>query len=476
MIIVATVTPDMLFPATACLVQDSLGLTNACAFDVSAACSGFLYGLSIASSLIATGAHRNGARDRRRDALADRRTGPTATPASCSATAPARRCSRRPRRHAASCSRPARLDGVAGRHARHARAADRRIPISRDGARRAARTTSRWRATSCSSTRCARWSRRRSRRSTRPGVSAEDLDLLIPHQANLRIIDATAERLGVPMEKVFMNIDRYGNTSAASDADRARRGVRTAFERAIWSRSSPSAGGHVGAAASCRGARRLASLGRGRALSGGEGGDESARSRSPSFPGQGSQVVGMGRALSEAYPEAREVFAARRRGARLRALGDLLRGARGRASTQTENTQPALLAHSVAALRVLEARGIRARGRRRAQRSASTRRYVAARSRSFDATRSRLVRRRGELMADAGRERPGRDGGDPRARRRRRSRPVCREARTPSGVVVAANFNSPGPGRDLGRGRRGRAARWRATRSRRREARDPAAR
>ena len=52
--------------------------------------------------------------------------------------------------------------------------------------------------------------------SGRVGHTLEELDLIIPHQANLRIIDATARRLGLPAEKVFVNVDRYGNTSSAS--------------------------------------------------------------------------------------------------------------------------------------------------------------------------------------------------------------------------------------------------------------------
>ena len=51
---------------------------------------------------------------------------------------------------------------------------------------------------------------------TRAGMSPDDVDVLIPHQANLRIIEATAKRIGIPVEKAFVNIDRYGNTSAAS--------------------------------------------------------------------------------------------------------------------------------------------------------------------------------------------------------------------------------------------------------------------
>jgi len=53
---------------------------------------------------------------------------------------------------------------------------------------------------------------------TRAGLSAADIDLLIPHQANIRIIEATAKHAGVPMDKVYVNVDRFGNTSAASVA------------------------------------------------------------------------------------------------------------------------------------------------------------------------------------------------------------------------------------------------------------------
>ena len=59
LIIVATTTPDMAFPSTACLVQEKIGAVNACAFDISAACSGFVYGLTIAKQFIETNCYRN---------------------------------------------------------------------------------------------------------------------------------------------------------------------------------------------------------------------------------------------------------------------------------------------------------------------------------------------------------------------------------------------------------------------------------
>ena len=76
-ILVATVTPDMLFPATACLIQDQLGLQQAWGFDLSAACSGFLYALTTGAQMVASGVHRAGHRRwRRPDELHHRSAGP----------------------------------------------------------------------------------------------------------------------------------------------------------------------------------------------------------------------------------------------------------------------------------------------------------------------------------------------------------------------------------------------------------------
>ena len=61
----------------------------------------------------------------------------------------------------------------------------------------------------------------------RAGLTADDIDLLIPHQANIRIIEATAKHAGVPMEKVYVNVDRFGNTSAASIAIALDEAVKT---------------------------------------------------------------------------------------------------------------------------------------------------------------------------------------------------------------------------------------------------------
>lgn len=157
------------------------------------------------------------------------------------------------------------------------------------------------------------------------------------------------------------------------------------------------------------------------------------------FPGQGSQAVGMGRSLAERYPEAREVFerADQVLGFSLSRLcfegpiEDL---------TRTENTQPALLVTSVAAARVLERRGVHpsaGAGHSAGEFAA----HVAAGSLSFE-DGLKLIRRRGELMAAAGRERPGSMaavlGLDAAAIER-----VLKAVSAPRDLA-AANFNSPG--------------------------------
>lgn len=226
MIILATATPDMLFPATACLVQDSLGLTNACAFDVSAACSGFVYSLSIANALIGTGAHRKilviGAEtltkitdwtDRNTCVLFGDGAG-----AAVLAEVPEGR---------GILSVLLGSDGSLS-HWLNMPGGGSRLPISQevlDGRlhyiKMAGNSVFKYAVKAMGSAALAALDR--------AGVSGEDLDILVPHQANLRIIEAVADRIGVPMSKVFINIDRYGNTSAASvpiALDEARRSGR----------------------------------------------------------------------------------------------------------------------------------------------------------------------------------------------------------------------------------------------------------
>jgi 3-oxoacyl-[acyl-carrier-protein] synthase III len=213
LIIVATVTPDMLFPSTACLVQDKLGASRAWGFDISAACSGFLYALTQGAAFIQTGAHKKvlviGAdvmtsildyRDRATCVLFGDGAGAVLLEpgdgddgvldflhevdgsGGCFLYMPA---------------------GGSARPASHETVDARMHFVHQDGAH----------VFKYAVRKMADVSRNLL---DRTGYSAEQVDLLVAHQANLRIIDAARERLGLPEQKVVKNIDRYGNTTAAT--------------------------------------------------------------------------------------------------------------------------------------------------------------------------------------------------------------------------------------------------------------------
>lgn len=213
LIIVATVTPDMLFPATACLVQEQIGATNAWGFDVSAACSGFLFALSTGAQFIASGKHTKvlviGA-DKMSSIVdyTDRTTcilfgdGGAAVllepddtgvgildsieriegkgwealcmPAGGSLHPPTHETVDKGWHYLYQEGQPVFKMAVRGM-------ADVAAEIMKKN-----------------------------------HLTGDDVRYLVPHQANLRIIDATARRMGIGMDKVMLNIERYGNTTAAT--------------------------------------------------------------------------------------------------------------------------------------------------------------------------------------------------------------------------------------------------------------------
>ena len=215
LIVLSTATPDRLLPSTAVDVQATLGASRAAAFDISAACSGFLYGLQVAEGLIAAGSHETvlvvGAE--KMSAIVDWTDRSTCVLFGDGAGAAV---VQRAKHGKGILSSFTRSDGtlaellyrpsggatipfaeavltdrshfvkMAGREVfKHAvrsmsEAADRAL----DGAR----------------------------------LTGTDIDLMIPHQANIRIIEATAKHANIPLDKVYVNIDRYGNTSSASVA------------------------------------------------------------------------------------------------------------------------------------------------------------------------------------------------------------------------------------------------------------------
>ncbi len=219
-ILLATATPDIAFPSTACLVQARLGATRAFAFDLNAVCSGFVYAMTVAKSLVETGAARRllviGSEVMSRSL--DWKDRGTAILFGDGAGAVVVESSTTVSRGLGSF----RL-GADGRHWEmiHVPAGGTRLTKEAATIRMKGGETFKMAV-------------RQLQESVLEvlaldGVSPAEVALLVPHQANVRIIDALASRLALPPEKVMVNIDRYGNTSAASipvALDEAVRGGR----------------------------------------------------------------------------------------------------------------------------------------------------------------------------------------------------------------------------------------------------------
>ena len=213
-IIVGTVTPDMLFPSTACIVQDKLGAKGAWGFDLSAACSAFLYSLQVGAQFIASGKHQRvmaiGA-----DVMSsiidytDRAT-----------------CVIFGDGAGAAILEPAtddseglidfihEVDGSGGQflfmpgggslHPASRETVEKKMHYVHQDGQQVFKFAVRKQTELCL------------KLLERNGLKGSDIDVFIPHQANLRIINATAERLGLRPESVVINIDRYGNTTAGT--------------------------------------------------------------------------------------------------------------------------------------------------------------------------------------------------------------------------------------------------------------------
>ncbi|TMG55593.1 MAG: ketoacyl-ACP synthase III, partial [Chloroflexi bacterium] len=211
-IIIATTSPDYFLPTAACLVQESLGARKAAVFDLGAACAGFVYGLAVARGLVASGAARKillvGAEtisrfidwtDRATCVIFGDGAGAVVIEASAAGAgiqSTALHGDGRQKKHL-------RLEGGGALHPASRRddlASDfiqmngpevfkLAVPAMADAAKEAL---------------------------AQAGLRLEDVDLFVPHQANARIIEAVAKRLGLDRSKVFIDIDRFGNTSAAS--------------------------------------------------------------------------------------------------------------------------------------------------------------------------------------------------------------------------------------------------------------------
>ncbi|MHB8126466.1 MAG: beta-ketoacyl-ACP synthase III [Desulfitobacteriaceae bacterium] len=213
LIIVSTATPDMLFPSTACIIQEKLGMTNAAAFDVGAGCTGFIYALVTGSQFVATGAYRNilviGAEVLSKVTNWSDRT--TCVLLSDGA--------------GAVVLQPGSLDsgilafslGADGRGGKDLSqpAGGSRMPASIET------VTNNLHTLQMNGQEIFKFATRTMVKTSKEvlakvGLKISELDLFIPHQANARIIEAVAKRLGLSMDKVIVTIDKYGNNSSAT--------------------------------------------------------------------------------------------------------------------------------------------------------------------------------------------------------------------------------------------------------------------
>ena len=214
LIVVATITPDTQFPSTACYVQKFLGAKKACCFDISAACSGFVYALVTAQGLIASGIYKNAlvVGSEVLSSITDWQDRSTCVLFGDGAGAAV----------LTRCSSGGILSSYLGSNGSLGEllilpAGGSRLPASEETVRKKQHCIKmEGRELFKHAVRIMVDAAQRALRSAE--VKAEDVKWLIPHQANLRIINAVAERLGIPQERIYVNIDKYGNMSSASTA------------------------------------------------------------------------------------------------------------------------------------------------------------------------------------------------------------------------------------------------------------------
>jgi 3-oxoacyl-[acyl-carrier-protein] synthase-3 len=213
-IIVATVTPDMFFPATACLVQNKIGAKGAWGFDLSAACSGFPYALQMGAKLIESGAQKKvmviGAdvmssiidyKDRATCVIFGDGAGAVLLePCAEGEIGMIDYLHEIDGSGAVSLNMP----GGGSLHPPTAETVAKNMHVVHQDGQAVYKFAVRKMAEASEAV------------LARNGVTGKDLSLFIPHQANKRIILSTADRLGLPLERVVINIDRFGNTTAAT--------------------------------------------------------------------------------------------------------------------------------------------------------------------------------------------------------------------------------------------------------------------
>jgi len=215
MIIVATITPDMIFPATACILQEKLGAREIAAFDLEAACSGFLYALSIGSQFIATGMYNTilivaAETLSRITDWKDRNTCVIfADGAGAAILAPSHGSSRIISSYLGADGSGADLVKVP--------AGGSRLPASIETVKNRQHYM-KMKGNELFKKAVKMMAQTIEISLNKGNLTINDINLFIPHQANIRIIQAVTKRVGLSMDKTWINLDRYGNLSAASIA------------------------------------------------------------------------------------------------------------------------------------------------------------------------------------------------------------------------------------------------------------------
>ena len=213
LVICATVTPDMMFPATANIISDKCGITNAFSFDMNAACSSFLYALTTAQKFVESGTHKKVivVGTDKMSAITDY-TDRAVCPLFGDAAAA---IMLEPTREEVGIVDSIFRTNGTGRHHLYMKAGGSQRPAShetvdnkehfiyQDG-----QTVFKWAVSKMADVSVEMMEKH--------NLKAEDLSWLVPHQANMRIIDAVANRMGLAKEKVMINIERYGNTTSAT--------------------------------------------------------------------------------------------------------------------------------------------------------------------------------------------------------------------------------------------------------------------
>jgi 3-oxoacyl-[acyl-carrier-protein] synthase-3 len=213
LIVVASVTPDMFFPATACLVQDRIGAKNAWGFDLSAACSGFAYALTVGAQFVGSGAHKKVlviGSDKMTSILnfEDRATcvlfgdGAGAVLLEPAAEGEGILDFQHDIDGSGGCDLF--MPGGGSLNPSTKETVEKKMHYVHQGGQQVFKYAVR------------RMAEVSVKILADNGFTKDDLGLVVPHQANLRIIQAMQQRLGVPDEKVAVSIDRYGNTTAAT--------------------------------------------------------------------------------------------------------------------------------------------------------------------------------------------------------------------------------------------------------------------